>query len=82
MGEAVNRAQVLVEALPYIREFSGKIVVIKYGGKAMVDMNLKRRIAEDIVLMKYVGIKPVIIHGGGKAITNMMKKLNKKPKFI
>lgn len=82
MGKAINRAQVLVEALPYIRKFSGKTVVIKYGGKAMLDENLKRKIAEDIVLMRYVGIKPVIIHGGGKAITSMMKKLNKKPEFI
>lgn len=82
MGKAINRAQILVEALPYIREFSGKTVVIKYGGKAMIDKNLKRRIAEDIVLMRYVGIKPVIVHGGGKAITSMMRKLNKEPKFI
>ncbi len=82
MGKAMNRAQILVEALPYIREFSGKTVVVKYGGKAMIDKNLKRRIAEDIVLMRYVGVKPVVIHGGGKAITTMMKKLNKKPEFI
>lgn len=82
MEQATNRAQILIEALPYIREFSDKTLVVKYGGKAMLDKNLKRKIAEDIVLMKYVGIKPVVIHGGGKAITVMMKKLNKKPEFI
>ena len=82
VGKSMNRAQILVEALPYIREFSGKTVVIKYGGKAMTDEKLKRKIAEDIVLMRYVGIKPVVIHGGGKAITNMMKKLDMKPEFI
>lgn len=82
MEQATNRAQILIEALPYIREFSDKTLVVKYGGKAMLDENLKRKIAEDIVLMKYVGIKPVVIHGGGKAITIMMKKLNKKPEFI
>lgn len=82
MEKAINRAEILIEALPYIREFSDKTLVVKYGGKAMLDENLKRKIAEDIVLMKYVGIKPVVIHGGGKAITVMMKKLNKKPEFI
>lgn len=82
MEKAINRAEILIEALPYIREFSDKTLVVKYGGKAMLDKNLKRKIAEDIVLMKYVGIKPVVIHGGGKAITVMMKKLNKKPEFI
>lgn len=82
MKEAINRAQILVESLPYIREFFDKTVVVKYGGKVMLDENLKRKIAEDIVLMRYVGIKPVIIHGGGKAINSMMKKLNKKPEFI
>lgn len=82
MKEAINRAQILVESLPYIREFFDKTVVVKYGGKAMMEKNLKRKIAEDIVLMRYVGIKPVIIHGGGKAINSMMKKLNKKPEFI
>jgi len=80
--KAMNRAQTLVEALPYIREFSGKTVVIKYGGKAMVEEDLKRRIAEDIVLMRYVGIKPVVVHGGGEAISGVMKKFNKKPQFI
>lgn len=82
MKEAINRAQIFVESLPYIREFFDKTVVVKYGGKVMLDEDLKRKIAEDIVLMRYVGIKPVIIHGGGKAISSMMKKFNKKPEFI
>lgn len=66
MKKEINRAEILVEALPYIRKFFGKTVVIKYGGKAMTDENLKKGIAEDITLMKYVGIKPVVVHGGGK----------------
>lgn len=82
MKKAINRAQILIEALPYIREFSDKTVVIKYGGKAMVEEDLKKGIAEDIVLMRYVGINPVVVHGGGKAISTMMKKLNKEPRFI
>ncbi len=82
MENALRRAQVLAEALPYIREFSGKTVVVKYGGQAMADEKLKRSVARDITLMKYVGIKPVIVHGGGKAITTFMEKLGIKPRFI
>ncbi|MCD6082922.1 acetylglutamate kinase [Candidatus Aerophobetes bacterium] len=82
MEKDLKRAQTLVEALPYIRKFFGKTIVIKYGGKAWKDEDLKRNIAEDIVLMRYVGIKPVVVHGGGEAITAMMKKLNIKPRFI
>ncbi|MFQ5834856.1 MAG: acetylglutamate kinase [bacterium] len=82
MVKATNRAQILVEALPYIRKFFGKTVVVKYGGKIMTEESLKRRIAEDITLMKYVGIKPVVIHGGGEAITELMERLNIKPRFI
>lgn len=82
MEKEINRAEVLVEALPYIREFFGKTVVIKYGGKAMTDENLKKGVAEDIALMKYVGIKPVVVHGGGEAITKMLKKLGVKSRFI
>ncbi len=82
MEEAIKRAQILVEALPYIREFHNKSIVIKYGGKAWLEEDLKKKITEDIVLMKYVGIRPVLVHGGGEAITNMMKRLNLKPRFI
>lgn len=82
MKKGINRAEILIEALPYIRKFFGKTVVIKYGGKAMTDENLKKGIAEDIALMKYVGIKPVVVHGGGEAITAMMERLNIKSRFI
>jgi len=78
----VLRAEVLVHALPYIKEYYGKTVVIKYGGNAMVDEKLKESVATDIVLMKYVGINPVIIHGGGPEITKIMKKMNKKVQFV
>lgn len=76
------RAEVLVHALPYIKEYYGKTVVIKYGGNAMVDEKLKESVATDIVLMKYVGINPVIIHGGGPEITKVMKKMKKEVKFV
>ncbi|MFQ6067692.1 MAG: acetylglutamate kinase, partial [bacterium] len=82
MEKIINRAQILVEALPYIREFFEKTVVVKYGGKIMSEESLKRGIAEDIALMKYVGIKPVVIHGGGEAITELMERLNIKTRFI
>jgi len=82
MERGLRRAQTLVEALPYMRKFFGKTIVIKYGGKAWTNEALKRNIAEDIVLMRYVGIKPVVVHGGGEAITAMMEKLNIKPCFI
>ena len=72
---AHNVAQVLAEALPYIRRFSGKTVVIKYGGNAMVDEVLKSGFARDIVLMKLVGINPVVVHGGGPQIGMLLEKL-------
>ncbi len=81
MEEALKRAKVLVEALPYIQKFSGKTVVAKLGGKAMGE-KLSRDVAQDIVLMRYVGIKPVVIHGGGEAISSLMKRLGIKPRFI
>ncbi len=77
-----ERAKVLIEALPYIREFSGKTVVIKYGGHAMVDEQLKEKFVLDIILMKYVGIHPVVVHGGGPQISNIMNKMGIKPTFI
>ncbi len=81
MEEALKRAKVLVEALPYIQKFSGKTVVAKLGGKAMGE-KLSRDVAQDIVLMRYVGMKPVVIHGGGEAISSLMKRLDIKPRFI
>lgn len=77
-----NKAITLVEALPYIKQFSGKIMVIKYGGSLMVNEQLRDTFAKDIVLLRYVGIKPVIVHGGGKEITKWMSKLGKEAVFI
>jgi acetylglutamate kinase len=82
MEKAIKTADVLVEALPYIRAFAGKTIVVKYGGKAMVEAALKERCAEDIALMKYVGMHPVIVHGGGPQISEMMKRLGKEPTFV
>jgi len=79
---AHNVAQVLAEALPYIRRFRGKTVVIKYGGNAMVDEALKSGFARDIVLMKLVGINPVVVHGGGPQIGMLLEKIGKESKFI
>jgi acetylglutamate kinase len=79
---AKNVAQVLAEALPYIRRFRGKTVVIKYGGNAMVDESLKSGFARDIVLMNLVGIKPVVVHGGGPQIGDLLQRIGKESKFI
>lgn len=77
-----QRAQVLTEALPYIRSYNGKIVVVKYGGNAMVSEQLRQQVMEDMVLLWLVGVKVVLVHGGGPEITDMMNRLGKKPKFI
>lgn len=77
-----QHAEVLIEALPYIKEFSGEIIVIKYGGAAMVDPVLKEKVMQDVALLKYVGMHPVIIHGGGKEITRWLEKIGKKAQFI
>lgn len=82
MQEIHKRAAILMEALPYIKAYHGKTVVIKYGGGAMISPELKESIASDIVLMKLVGISPVIVHGGGPEITAFMAKLNLPVKFI
>lgn len=79
---ATNVAHVLTEALPYIRRFQGKTVVIKYGGNAMVDDELKSGFARDVVLMKLVGINPVVVHGGGPQIGQLLEKLGKESHFI
>jgi acetylglutamate kinase len=80
--EAENTAKVISRALPYIQRFAGKTVVIKYGGNAMVDDRLKQSFARDIVLMKAVGINPVVVHGGGPQIGEMLKRLSIESKFI
>ena len=77
-----QRAQVLTEALPYIRSYNGKIVVVKYGGNAMVSEQLREQVMEDMVLLWLVGVKVVLVHGGGPEITEMMNRLGKEPKFI
>ncbi len=79
---AQTTARVLIEALPYIRRFSGKTVVIKYGGNAMVDQALKQGFARDVVLMKLVGINPVVVHGGGPQIGSLLKRLGKASEFV
>ena len=81
MDELIKKAGVLVEALPYIRAFAGKTIVLKYGGKAMTDPELKEGFATDVVLMKYVGLQPVVVHGGGPQIDQMLKRLAIEPKF-
>jgi acetylglutamate kinase len=82
VNKFVERADILLEALPYIRRFYGRTVVIKYGGHAMVDEELKDSFARDVVMMKYIGIHPVVVHGGGPQIGSFLKKLGKDSQFI
>ena len=82
MEKYLSKAEVLIEALPYIQRFNHKIIVVKYGDSAMVDEELKKRVAEDVSLLKLVGFKPIIVHGGGKEISSMVKRLGMEPKFI
>ena len=77
-----QRAQVLTQALPYIRQYSGKIVVVKYGGNAMINEELKQQVMEDIVLLWLVGVKVVLVHGGGPEINRLMERLGKEPVFV
>ena len=76
------KAEVLIEALPYIQRFNHKVIVVKYGGSAMVDEELKKRVIEDVTLLKLVGFKPIIVHGGGKEISSMVKRLGMEPRFV
>ena len=82
MKEEITKAKVLIEALPYIREFNEKTVVIKYGGHAMVDEDLKRSFALDVILLKYIGLNPVIVHGGGPQINRFLEKMQITPSYI
>ena len=82
MFKAEDRAAILVEALPYIQEFYGKTIVVKYGGNAMINEDLKEKVMQDIALMKYVGIRPVVVHGGGPEITGFLKKVGKESSFV
>lgn len=81
-SEAIKKAEVLLEAIPYIRKFSGNTVVIKYGGSAMSDETLKSYVTTDIAMLKYLGLKPVIVHGGGNEISAFLKALNIESRFV
>ena len=78
----LDKAEVLIEALPYIQRFNRKVIVVKYGGSAMVDEQLKRDVIKDVVLLKLVGFKPIIVHGGGKEISRWVGKVGKEAKFV
>ena len=82
MKESIERAKVLIESLPYMQTFRHKTVVIKYGGHAMVDENLKKQFALDVILMKHIGINPVIVHGGGPQINLLLDRLQIKPSYV
>ena len=82
MQESMEKANVLIEALPYIQRFNRKIIVIKYGGSAMVDEELKQHVIQDVTLLKLVGFKPIIVHGGGKEISKWVKKAGMVPEFV
>lgn len=82
MNYTSEEANILVQALPYIQQYSGKVIVIKYGGNAMIDEDLKQSVCRDVVLMHYVGMKPILVHGGGPEISAVMKKIGKEPTFV
>lgn len=82
MQKYLDKAEVLIEALPYIQRFNRKVIVVKYGGSAMVDEELKKQVIEDVTLLKLVGFKPIIVHGGGKEISRWVSKVGMEPKFI
>lgn len=78
----LEKAQVLIEALPYIQHFNGKTIVVKYGGSAMIDEELQKNVIKDVALLKLVGFKPIIVHGGGKEISKWVKQAGMEPKFV
>jgi acetylglutamate kinase len=82
MEKLIEKAKTLIEALPYMQTFRGKTFVIKYGGNAMIDEQLKQGFAQDVVLMRFIGINPVIVHGGGPQIGKTMERMGKKPSFV
>ncbi|HXY61385.1 MAG TPA: acetylglutamate kinase, partial [Nitrospirota bacterium] len=77
MEKLIEKAKILIEAMPYIQTFRGKTFVIKYGGNAMIEENLKQGFAQDVVLLRYIGINPVIVHGGGPQIGSTMERMGK-----
>ena len=82
MQKYLDKAEVLIEALPYIQRFNRKIIVVKYGGSAMVDENPKEQVIKDVTLLKLVGFKPIIVHGGGKEISRWVSKVGMEPNFV
>ena len=80
--KSMSKAEVLIEALPYIQRFNRKIIVVKYGGSAMVDEELKHQVIQDVTLLKLVGFKPIIVHGGGKEISKWVEKSGMEPEFV
>ncbi|TNF46643.1 acetylglutamate kinase, partial [bacterium] len=82
MKTLIEKANILLEALPYIKAFSGKTVVIKYGGNAMVSDTLRSKFAQDVILLRYIGIKPVVVHGGGPQIGQTLAKMGKESRFV
>lgn len=82
MHKVLSKAEVLIEALPYIQQFNRKIVVVKYGGSAMSNAELQRNVIKDVTLLKLVGFKPIIVHGGGKEISRWVEKVGKEPRFV
>ena len=78
----MTQAEVLIQALPYIKQYAGKTIVVKYGGAAMLDESLKAAVMQDIVLMRYVGINPIVVHGGGPEISEAMQRMGKEPQFV
>ena len=82
MQKYLDKAEVLIEALPYIQRFNRKVIVVKYGGSAMLDEELKYNVIKDVALLKLIGMKPIIVHGGGKEISKWVEKIGKEPEFI
>ena len=82
METLIKKAEILIEALPYIQKFSGKTVVVKYGGNAMINEDLKNSVIEDIILLKYIGLNPIVVHGGGPDISKALNEKGVKSQFI
>lgn len=82
MDQVIAKAQTLIEALPYIQKFNGKKIVVKYGGSAMLDEDLKQNVIKDVALLKLIGLRPIIVHGGGKEISKWVEMIGKEPEFI
>ena len=82
IDKLIEKAEVLIEALPYIQKFNRRIIVVKYGGSAMADPELQKNVIKDVTLLKLVGFKPIIVHGGGKEISSWVKRVGKEAEFV